>query len=905
MKRIDLIIKKIREYLDDEELDIQERSFVILSCIALVALVIALLSGISMGQELVTTLFTASGIIVFSGVVYWSIVKHMIKKAMVVISVFLVFVFEPITFMTSSGINGGTPVWFFFSIVYILMVLSGKTRVFFIVSQGIVTLISYGIGYFFPEVLLEYSRTEAFIDSVASLVIITVVILLLVDYQTAVHKKELKKSIEINEEIEEIGRSQSRFFSSMSHELRTPINTILGLNEVILTKEDVPDEIKTDAESIQKAGGVLLSLVNDILDMSKIESGKMEIVSVEYLMSDMISQVVNMVWVLAANKGLEFNVDIDPDIPAMLYGDEVRIKQIIVNLLTNSIKYTSHGYVSLHMECEKRGDEKVLLTISVQDTGIGIKKEDMPYIFDAFKRVHEDGNYNIQGTGLGLSIVKQLVDLMGGEIKVSSVYTAGTTFTVSFMQQIKSIKTIGNISISHKGLSGKKESFLSNFSAPDARILLVDDNEMNIEVETKLLKPTGIKVHTSLNGYMALERAAIYNYDLIFLDHLMPGMDGIEVLKELRARPGAKNYKTPAIALTANAGTENKKLYQDSGFEGVLTKPVSAASLFDILKKMLPPEKVHMDSDENVLNDEMSTARGYKKKLPVVITTSSVCDLPDRVIKKLGIPVIPFVVKTDDGYFRDNVDMVADELVNYLEDGKKFVISDAPDVASYERFFAENINQSHHIIHIAFTSRMSDEYSRATAAAAAFDNVTVFDSHLLSSAQGLLVLRAAAMANAGVSVEKIIKDLEMTRSRVHCSFVLANTEFMKRKGFISDRMDSLMKLFSIRPAIGLKDGAMGVDNIFIGKRINCYDSYIRHALAHKRKIKRDILVITYVGIGEERLERIAEEVKKKVDFKKVIFKQASAAIASNCGPGAFGLLFMDMTEHDYKLSEMI
>mgnify|MGYP001069983609 FL=1 len=324
---------------------------------------------------------------------------------------------------------------------------------------------------------------------------------------------------------------------------------------------------------------MLLTLINDILDLSKIKSGKMEIVNVSYETGALFSEIVNMIWIKAREKGLEFRLQVDPSIPSMLCGDEVRIKQVLINLLNNAIKYTSVGTVTLSIRCERLMLNRVRVWYSVEDTGQGVKKENIPYIFNAFKRVNEEKNRHIEGTGLGLSIVQQLVELMGGEISVNSVYTKGSTFVVTLEQDIVNSRELGTFTLASRSRVHEGEQYHQSFEAPDAHILVVDDNEMNLKVVHKLLKETKVQIDTAESGAECLRLTQYQHYDTILMDHLMPEMDGIECLHALRTQPGGLCQDVPVIALTANAGSNNQLLYRKEGFAGYLAKPVSGALL--------------------------------------------------------------------------------------------------------------------------------------------------------------------------------------------------------------------------------------------------------------------------------------------------------------------------------------
>lgn len=584
------MIKKIRSLLSDPNLDFQSKSFVLLASIALIGLFLALISGILLGQDFLANLSVFIEFSLFSALFYWAVYRGRIKKAMIVISAFLIFVFLPAAFFTSGGAAGGTPVWFAFTTLFIVLTLTGKPKIFFVAADFLVVIVCWYIGYTHPETVIEFSRKEAYYDSFFTLLIVCAVMTLLISYQAQLFNKERERVESQKKEIEDLNQSQKRFFSSLSHEIRTPINSILGFNEVILRQEDASEEIKSDAGYIQGAGKMLLAIINDILDFSKIDAGKMDIIPVEYKVAEMISEVVNMVWQRAIEKDLAFNVDIDPQIPSVLIGDEVRIKQIMINLLSNAVKYTESGSVRLRLEKEECDDDHIGLMISVSDTGIGIRQEVIPTLFDAFKREDQEKNIRIEGTGLGLSIVKQLVDLMGGEVTVESIYGQGTVFTVRLTQEIADLRAIGKIDLNDN--AKRERSYRSMFTAPEAEILIVDDSKMNLTVEKKLLRDTKIKIDTVTSGAEALELTVRKRYDVILMDHFMPEMDGPECLDRIRSQENGMCRDIPVIILTANAKGENQEMYKAAGFDAFLVKPISGARLEETLMKYIPQDKI-------------------------------------------------------------------------------------------------------------------------------------------------------------------------------------------------------------------------------------------------------------------------------------------------------------------------
>ena len=381
--------------------------------------------------------------------------------------------------------------------------------------------------------------------------------------------------------------AKGKFLAQMSHEIRTPINAVLGMDEMIL-RESKEQHIKEYAMDIYTAGQTLLSLINDILDFSKIDSGKMEIVPAAYDISSMIHDLVNMASQRAADKALDLKVEIDAQIPSRLYGDDVRIRQVLINILTNAVKYTQEGTVWLRVQ-SRVVDEKAVLRFEVEDTGIGIKAEDLPKLSAEFERIEEVRNRNIEGTGLGMSITVQLLALLGSRLQVESTYGKGSKFYFELEQKIIDPAPIGDFASKVQQMA-QDFHYEATLYAPDAKILVVDDNAVNRKVLQNLLKETAIQVTEAASGAECLQLVQENRYDLIFLDHMMPEMDGVETLHGIKALSECPCKDTPVVVLTANAVSGAKEAYLSEGFDDFLSKPVVPDKLEAMLLKMLPQE---------------------------------------------------------------------------------------------------------------------------------------------------------------------------------------------------------------------------------------------------------------------------------------------------------------------------
>ena len=415
-------------------------------------------------------------------------------------------------------------------------------------------------------------------------------------------KKQYEEISQAKDEAERANAAKSRFLANISHEIRTPINTIMGMNEMVLREDarGVPKgyflSMMNYSLDIRNASESLLSIINDILDISKIESGKMHLVEQDYDTQDMLRSIVSMIRMRSTEKELIFDVVIDELLPRRLFGDAGKIKQIVLNLLTNALKYTEKGGFALHVSMEERDDDTCKICFSVKDTGIGVKKENLEKLFTAYERFDEVKNSGIQGTGLGLNISRKFAQLMGGNLTCESVYGKGSEFIFVVSQKIRDASPVGIFKEHDDGMV--HGPYVPLFVAPDADVLVVDDTPMNLNVIKGLLKPTRVYVTTAKSGAECLEKLKETKFNVVFLDHQMPVMDGLETVARIRET----DPDLPVYALTANT-TVDEDFYISKGFNGYLTKPIDSRALETIILDNLPEHIVKRPSQEDAVED--------------------------------------------------------------------------------------------------------------------------------------------------------------------------------------------------------------------------------------------------------------------------------------------------------------
>ena len=888
------IVKRILKSINDTSLSRAERTFNMLVSFGVIGTGAASLLSWATGGSLDNVLLLAALDIALAVTLLLANIFHRIKLAINIVAAVLTFVFLPINFFQVGGCFSGAPLLNVFGLAYVCMLVESRMRCLFFGGNVIILAITFYWHYTHPEFEQGFTRDMLFSDIGVTALIVCFLLCLMILFQNRIFKSENEMSLKQKKEIEELNLAQSRFFSSMSHEIRTPINTIIGLNELI-QQECISAAVAQDAVRVQSAGHMLLALVNDILDLSKMEAGKMEITPSPYDSGEMLSELVTMMLYSAGKKGLEFRINVGNNVPAHLIGDETRVKQVLINILNNAIKYTEKGSVTLsvHSAPSSNGEGIVHMVYTIADTGIGIKQENIDQLFTVFKRVDTEKNKNIEGTGLGLSIVKMLVDLMGGSIEVNSVYTQGSTFVVRLPQKAEGDELINLDAIKARQGAAKKGE--AEFTAPDARVLIVDDNETNLMVASRLLCETQAKIDTASSGEECLKKTQEEYYHMIFMDHIMPGMDGIECLHEIRMQRDGLNSETPIVVLTANAGSDNMQIYRREGFDGILLKPVTGRQMEDELLKHLPREMVISREGRVAADDSLdATFLKEKRRVPIMIVTDSTADLPRYAIKKNNIRILPIEIETDGGTFLDGPEIDVDGLIRYIDTGGKKVVQLEHAQSEFIAFFADCLVSAQRVVYLAESSGLVRHFNTASETVRSFASVSVFDTRQVSSGLGFMVLKAAELARQGVEPDSIMLELEAYSARIQTSFIVANTSYLCKTGKMSKVAGRVCEAFALRPILLLRKGRWTVASIKVGSGAEIWKSYIRWALRRPLTINKTLAVVLYAGIPQHGLEEIESEIRRLVPFDRIHFQKATAVFSVNCGQGAFGVIFARM-----------
>lgn len=619
MKRIIEKVKLVKElFFTDLEVDpIREKKNMetnLIYCFG-VGLMLLFLSIVNFrGGSYAMAISTISGaVICFAGTLVGKIRKHTsFSSACVSVALCILFTY----WIVFGGNNGFATIWIAIAPPLAMLAHGLRHGTYMSIYLGTVLVVFF---YTPMQSYLQYEYAEIFQQRFPIVYFVSLISSfygLLHQHKIALENQEQrKKYAELQLKADEANRTKSRFLANMSHEIRTPINGILGMDEIILNESKDP-QLTEYALNIKSAGNTLLAIVNNILDITKVEMGKVEIANDRYDLREVIRDCYNITASRAKNKGIDLNVKVNPNLPSELIGDELHIRQIINNLLSNAVKYTHNGEINFQVDQLESVGGIVLLQIVVQDTGIGIKEEDIPKLFDSFSRLDEERNRNIEGTGLGLNLTYNMVRLMNGKISVESTYGIGSTFTVVIPQISCECDPIGKNTYKSQVNAINEQEKVQLDSISDARILIVDDVELNLMVLVGLLKDSGIAIDMARDGLECIQCMDQREYNIVFLDDMMPNMSGAEAMKAWKNMDHKFNVDTPIIMLTANAVVGAREKYLDLGFSDYLTKPISINSLNEIVNKYVSVREknvVDESQNENSINEEESKRKASEE----------------------------------------------------------------------------------------------------------------------------------------------------------------------------------------------------------------------------------------------------------------------------------------------------
>lgn len=883
--------KKIYEMIYGRDYELRERIFRVIILIGGALAIMGILECIGLMDVKVILIPLVLLLLVLVVELLITFKYRKIDFAAAIVGFLIILIVFPSMFFLSGGLEGGAVVWFALGLFYIFLMFSGKRLAFFLVLSIGVDIFTYVYGYLHPELITPMdSKAAAYLDSLFAVLAVGLAGGAILKAQTRMFEIERSVARKQQEELERVSESKNSFFASMSHEIRTPINTIIGLNEMII-RESSEDTTKEYAGNIQSASKMLLSLVSDILDLSQMEMKRMEIIPLEYKTVDLFGDLIDMIQVRLKEKKLEFLIDIDENIPSVLLGDMKRVGQVLLNILTNAAKYTQEGSVTLAARMEPLGEEEISLKIIVTDTGIGIRKEDLQHIYDSFQRVDARKNLKVEGSGLGLSITKQLVDMMGGEITVDSIYTKGSVFTVTLPQKVIDRTPIGSVKFLSRSRE-KTQEYSPKFEAPEARILIVDDNPMNSMVESKLLKETKIKVDVAESGAQCLEMTKRKYYHVILMDYMMPEMDGVQTLKQIRKQENGLCRNSAIVVLSANSAAEAGIQYLEEGFDGYLEKPIQGSAMEAEILKFLPDDIVEYRSETVSVEEEKEIRRAVRrKKKKVYITTDCISDLPESMQDKYDIGMIYLYIKTENGRFADTLEISSDNLIQYMTETTSTAFADSVSVEEYEDFYAEVLTQAEQVVHISVAKNVGKSYQVAVTAAQGFDHVHVIDSGQVSGGQALIVMYAGRLAMEGHSAAEICERIERMKKRIESQYMIPSARIFFERGYINTSVARICNLFGLHPVMRMKQSRMVLVGTGCGRLEGSWKRFIHLHLLRKGRVNTDIIFITHAGCSVEQQELIRREVLRCIPFQRVIMQRTSVSITCNSGIGTFGMAY--------------
>lgn len=873
----------------DKNLSLKDRSFRAILIFGAIASFLAMLEGFFMSPTFMSNFIL---ILLFVTLCISMVLTFRLGKiqfSMILIGLILIAVVLPMVYINCGAEEGGAAIWLTMGIAYAFIFFSGKLLVFFTVLAVIMDVIAISIGYHFPE--LVSAKTTGYlshIDILFSILAVGFFFGTILKFQSKVYDQERQIVLEQKEEIEIGNDEKMRFFSNMSQELKNPISNILELNE-LLSRENLSEDGIDNLMNLNHECKFLLSFVSDILDCAKLENENLALENEEYDTIEQITEIVDKFGNQAKSKNLDFVVKVNSHLPRRLVGDAKRIQQIVMNLLFAALQTTEKGSIGLEIGCEEIGEEWTEVIFKITDTGSGIRKDEIPYLFDAFKREALVRDSMAERHGISLTICKQLVDLMDGEITVDSIYTKGSTFTVTIEQKVADHEEVGVLNNYRKKEMGRY-IYRHSFEAPEARILVVDDNEMNLMIFQKLLRETKVQIEVASSGTEALAKTYNRYYNIIFIDYMMPGMNGVETLSRIRRQENGMNRDTTIIALVKDELQGGEKTYVEMGFTSFLKKPVLGEKLENKILQYLPDDIVEYLRDTGVAENEIIKG-ATKMKRKLMITTDIVSDIPEDMAESLGIKLLHLYIRTPKGRFCDQTELVNNNYSLFRDDELLDTALDSASVEEYEEFFAQALLEADEIVHISLSNSAGQSYRNAVQAAKGYGHVKVIDSERISCAQGLMVIYASKLAKMGRTSEQIVEEVENIKNKTYASFVTKGPDQLYHMGYTSEFTKNMINLLGLRPKIDISTGCPRISGALSSDLENMYRKFVLSEFKRTNRINNSILLISHAGVSQKEIGRLIHEIRKRIRFEKVIVCPASASNTCGAGLGTFGFAY--------------
>lgn len=890
-----LFFKKWKRILVDREMDVKKRTFCWVATLTMVFASIALAESAFVGDSVVVVVcmgvLFASAACSIAFILLWD--KD--QTASYLMGVALCGITIPTIFFFNGGIEGGATVWFSLGIIYLMLMFEGLQMYVSLVLAVCVYVASYVLAYLYPALVHPLnSKMAIFADSLFSVISVGVAAGIMARVYILGNTSQRNVVLKQKEELEKASSSQNAFFKSMSSELKTPVHNIIESGELISRYTDDEDALGY-VDRIHAASKALLSKIDDVLDMSQLEGNQLELANDNYDLMDVFKEIHYMVRNHVKAPKIVFRVDVDEHVPRYLRGDVRRIKQILITLLASAIDCTPEGNITLRVTFNQLKADKITLKFSVEDSGNGIRKDEFDALYSMVEASTSDGKENIQGSGLKFAVAKRLVDQMGGEFFVDSIYTKGATFSFVIPQEVAEERGIGDVVKELQYLNKTRAIYEHLFEAPNASVLVVDSNQESNLLIQDLLEETKVHVDMAISFAECLEKTQQTLYQLILMADQMYEMDGTNLIREIRRQENGLCHNTSVIAMTSAGRKDAKAHFEKLDFDDYIEKPFSGEALEEKVYDYISPELVefyaHKDEEQNFKMQKLVTTR--KKKIK--ITTDCVADINADDLAMMDVSTMYLYIRTEQGRFADTIEIDSDNLAQYRVDNHYSATADSVSVEEFEAFFAEQLTQAEEVIHISLGKNCGASYAVAMEASKNFDHVHVIDSCNIACGQNMLVLYAARLVREGHSARYVIDTLEATKKMICTYFIMSSADTFYQSGRGGILLMKLCHNLHLHPVLAAREEGLRPVGFMFGNMRRCRAEFVRRALRH-RNVDRSALFFTHVAIGTNELDDIVEYSKKKGRIGNVFVNKASFSVACSSGVGSLAVAYYKTKE---------